>query len=91
MYCHLVSNPSKQLLCPLLCYTDGTQIDSMSRFCVEPFLFTPAMLSYAACCKAEAWRPFGSVQHLRRNLQSDNCKLDVGRNAFSNLLVAMLK
>jgi hypothetical protein len=32
MYCHLMLNPSKQLLCPLICYTDGTQIDSLSRF-----------------------------------------------------------
>jgi len=68
MYRRLVSNPSKQLLCPLICYTDGTQIDSMSRFGVEPFLFTPAVLSYATHCKAEAWQPLGYVQHLRSNL-----------------------
>jgi hypothetical protein len=43
MYHHLVSNPSKQLLCPLICYTDDTQIDSMSHFGVEPFLFTSAV------------------------------------------------
>ena len=55
MYRRLVSNPSKQLLCPLICYTDGTQIDSLSRFGVEPFLFTPAVLSHAACCKVDAW------------------------------------
>jgi len=55
MYCQLVSNPSKQLLCPLICYTDGTQIDSLSQFGVEPFLFMPAVLSHAACCKADAW------------------------------------
>jgi hypothetical protein len=52
MYC------PKQLLCPLICYTDGTQIGSMSRFDVESFLFTPAVLSYATHCKAEAWQPF---------------------------------
>jgi hypothetical protein len=55
MYRHLVSNPSKQLLCPLICYTDGNQIDSLSRFGVEPFLFMPAVLSHAARCKADAW------------------------------------
>ena len=55
MYHHLVLNPSKQLLCPLICYTDGTQIDSLSRFGVEPFLFTPAVLSHAAHCKVDAW------------------------------------
>jgi hypothetical protein len=61
MYQHLVSNPTKQLLCPLICYTDGTQIDALSWFSVEPFLFMPAVLSHVACCKAEAWHPFGYV------------------------------
>jgi hypothetical protein len=55
MYGRLVSKPSKQLLCPLICYTVSTQIDSMSHFGVEPFLFTPAVLSHATRCKAEAW------------------------------------
>jgi hypothetical protein len=68
MYHHLVSNPSKQFLCLLICYTDGTQIDSMSRFDVDPFLFTPAVLSHATRYKAEAWQLFGYVQHLRSNL-----------------------
>jgi hypothetical protein len=68
MYGRLVSNPSKQFLCPLICYTDGTQIDSLSRFGMEPFIFTPAVLSHATHCKAEAWQPFGYVQELISNL-----------------------
>jgi hypothetical protein len=55
MYHCLVSNPSKQLLCPLIGYTDGTQIDSLSWFGVEPFLLMPAVLSHAAHCKTHAW------------------------------------
>jgi hypothetical protein len=55
MHQRLVSNPTKQLLCPLTCYTDG------------PFLFMPAVLSHVAHCKAKAWHPFGYVQHLRCN------------------------
>ena len=54
MYQRLVSNPSERLLCPLICYTDGTQIDALSRFSVEPFLFTPAVLSHVTRSKAEA-------------------------------------
>jgi hypothetical protein len=67
VYQRLVSNTRKQLLCPFICYTHGTQIGSLSRFTVEPFLFTPAVLSHVAHCKAEAWPPFGYVQHLRSN------------------------
>jgi hypothetical protein len=96
MYHHLVSKPSKkQLLCPLICYTDGAhcQIDSLSHFCVERFLFTPAVLSHATCCKAEAWQPFGYVQHLRSNLHSNNCKLTSSAKArnYHAQLQAMLK
>jgi hypothetical protein len=46
MYQRLVSNPTKQLLCPLICYTDGMQIDALSWFRVEPF--------FCACCCAVA-------------------------------------
>ena len=82
MYRRLVSNPSKQLLCPLICYTDGgTQIDSLSWFGVEPFLFTPAVLSHAARCKADAWRPLGYVQQLKSNLRSDKRKLSTSAKA----------
>jgi hypothetical protein len=68
MYHHLVTDPSMQLLCPLICYTDSTQIDSLSRFSLELFLFTPALLSHAARNKANAWQPFGYVQQLKCNL-----------------------
>ena len=89
MYQRLVTNPSKQFLCPLICYTDGTQVDALSRFSVEPFLFTPAVLSHAARCKAEAWRPFGYVQHLRCH----ETKLDGGAKArnYHAQLQAMLQ
>jgi hypothetical protein len=68
LYDELVKDPSKQLLCPLICYTDArTQIDTLSQFSIEPFLFTIAILSQAAHCKASAWRPFGYVQHIPSN------------------------
>jgi hypothetical protein len=72
---------------------DGTQIDSLSRFGVEPFLFTPAVLSHAARCKADAWRPLGYVQHLKSNLKSDKHKLSSSGKArnYHAQLEAMLK
>ena len=83
------NRPIKAILCPLICYTDGTQVDALSRFSVEPFLFTPAVLSHATRCKAEAWRPFGYVQHLRSN----HTKLDGGAKArnYHAQLQAMLQ
>jgi hypothetical protein len=37
MYRRLVSKPLKQFLCPLICYTDGTQIDSFSVLVLSHF------------------------------------------------------
>jgi hypothetical protein len=59
------------LLCPLIGYIDATQIDKFSRFSVEPFIFTPAILNYKRRCKADVWRPFGYVQQLKSNIDSD--------------------
>jgi hypothetical protein len=90
MYHHSVTNPSKQLLCPLICYTDGTQIDSLSRFGVEPFVFTLGILRRS---KAKAWRPLGYVQQLKSNLRSDKRKLCSSGKArnYHAQLQAMLK
>ena len=37
LYSEMVIDELKQLLCPLICYTDATTVDSNSRFSVEPF------------------------------------------------------
>jgi hypothetical protein len=60
---------------------------------VEPFLFTPAVLSYSARCKADAWRPFGYVQQLKSNLRSDKHKLSSSAKSrnYHAQLQAMLK
>ena len=73
LYDLLVKDPMKQLLIPLIFYMGATQIDALSRFSVEPFLFTIAILSYAACCKASSWCPLGYMQHIKSNLLSNNC------------------
>jgi hypothetical protein len=93
MYHRSVTNPSKQLLCPLIFYTDGTQIDSLSRFNVEPFVFTLGILTHAARSKAKAWRPLGYVQQLKSNLRSDKRKLCSSGKArnYHAQLQAMLK
>jgi hypothetical protein len=68
LYDLLVNDHTKQLLIPLIFYTDATQIDALSRFSIEPFLFTIAILSHAARSKASSWRPLGYVQHIKSNL-----------------------
>lgn len=62
MYQRLVTNPQKQLLCPLIAFTDGTQIDMKSRFGAEPFIFSLAILTEAFRRTPSCWRPLGYVQ-----------------------------
>ena len=67
LYDLLITNPTKQLNL-LIFYANATQIDALSRFSVEPLLFTIAILSYAAHCKSSSWCPLGYVQHIKSNL-----------------------
>jgi hypothetical protein len=93
LYDLLVNDHTKQLLIPLIFYTDATQIDALSRFSIEPFLFTIAILSHAARSKASSWRPLGYVQHIKSNLRSDNRILDGSSKArnYHAQLAAMLE
>ena len=93
MYDEYVTDPSRQLLCPLICYTDATSVDANSRFAVEPFFFTPAILKHATRSRADAWRPFGYVQQLKSNLKSDKRNLTPEAKArnYHAQISAMLK
>ena len=93
LYSEMVTDELKQLLCPLICYTDATTVDSNSRFAVEPFFFTPAILTHTARSRADAWRPFGYVQQPRSNLRSDKRILSGAAKAqnYHAQISAMLK
>ena len=43
MYAELVTDPTRQLLVPLIAYIDATKIDTLNHFTVEPFTFTPSI------------------------------------------------
>jgi hypothetical protein len=78
MYSRLVTDPSRQLLCPLICYIDGTQIDRMSQFSLEPFSFTLAIFRSATHSHSRAWHPFGYVQNPTATLCNDTHLLRSG-------------
>ena len=50
LYKELVTNPTRQLLVPLRAYTDGTNIDTMSHFSVEPLIFVPLIFCHHRRC-----------------------------------------
>ena len=75
MYADLVTDPTRQLLCPLGAYIDATKLDTLDHFTVEPYTFTPLILSYECCCHADVWKPFGYVQPLNYKVNSTECQL----------------
>ena len=93
MYAEYVTDPSRQLLCPLIPYTDATSVDSNSWFVVEPFFFAPAILKHATWSTADAWHPFGYVQQLKSNLKSDKRNLSSAAKTrnYHAQISAMLK
>lgn len=60
-YDKMITNPRKQLFCPIIGYVDKTHIDSKSRFQLEPFTFTTSLFTEKTRRKAAAWRLFGYV------------------------------
>jgi hypothetical protein len=70
MYADLVKDPSRQLLCPLGAYIDGTVLDALDHFTVEPFTFSPLILCHECHCCADVWKPFGYVQPLNYKVNS---------------------
>ena len=88
-----MTDPSRQLLCLLIPYTDATSVDSNSHFAVEPFFFAPAILKHATHSWADAWHPFGYVQQLKSNLKSDKHNLTPEAKArnYHAQISAMLK
>ena len=75
MYKALVTDPTRQLLVPLATYIDGTTIDTLSRFVVEPYTFVPLIFNYKRRCRADIWRPFGYVEQLNSKVTSTEHKL----------------
>ena len=55
--------PDKEncFICPLLGYSDGTNIDSRDRFSLEPFLFTFALFRRHLRNQPEAWGHLGLI------------------------------
>ena len=74
-YKALVTDPTRQLLVPLATYIDGTTIDTLSRFTVEPYTFVPLIFKYSRRCRADIWRPFGYVEQLNSKVTSTEHKL----------------
>ena len=92
MYSKMVTDSSRQLLGPLILYTtEATICDSNSWFCIEPFCFTPAILTHLACSRVDVGHPFGYVQQPRSNLWSDKWILSVVQTSHKTTMPRSLQ
>ena len=44
-YSRLITNPSRQLLVPIIQWTDRTSMTGSDRFSLKPYMFTPAIFT----------------------------------------------
>ena len=59
-YIHLCTEPC-DILCPIIIFIDKTQVDQMSKWSLEPVLFTLGIFNRATRNKSSAWRPLGFI------------------------------
>ena len=52
---------SCDILCPIIIFIDKTQVDQMSKWSLEPVLFTLGIFNRATRNKSSAWRPLGFI------------------------------
>ena len=84
----IINKAQNELLCPLICYVDKTNIDCFNRFALEPFSFTLSIFKYNVRCKIDAWRVLGYLQDLDLKSSAQKRKMSKGesvRNYHSQL------
>jgi hypothetical protein len=78
-YSHLITNPSRQLLVPIIQWIDRTPVTGNDRFSLKPYMFTPAIFTELFWRTIQAWGYHGylpksktSTAQNQTQLQGDN-------------------
>jgi hypothetical protein len=66
LYTEYITDPTRQLLAPIIMYMDGTAIDSKGRLEVCPVSFTCSLFRESARRHSESWRLLGYIPDLNR-------------------------
>ena len=70
---HLFIN-GNNVLCPIILFIDKTQIDTYSKWTLEPVLFTLGIFNRSTCNLSQAWRPLGLVTNTIRMTSAAQAK-----------------
>jgi hypothetical protein len=65
-YQKYISDPSKELLCPIIFFIDKTHTDIHGRLCLEPVQFTLGIFNRETRGKPRAWRTLGYISDNQR-------------------------
>lgn len=65
----------QDLLCPIILFIDKTQIDTFSKWTLEPVLFTLGIFNLETRNLSSAWRPLGLVTNTIRSSSAQNAQL----------------
>jgi hypothetical protein len=80
-YSRLITNPSRQLLVPIIQWIDRTSVTGNDRFSLKPYMFTPAIFTESFRRTIQAWGYHGylpksktSTAQNQTQLQGDNIR-----------------
>lgn len=62
----MISDPSKEILCPIILYIDGVPVDSVGRKSLEPVSFTIGFLNRSTRNKPSAWKLLGYIPNIEK-------------------------
>jgi hypothetical protein len=74
----------KDVLCPIILFIDKTQIDQLSKWSLEPVLFTLGIFNVSTRNMSTAWRPLGLVTNTVR--MSSASRAQLGKQVSLNYL-----
>ena len=90
-YARLITDPTRQLLVPIIQWIDRTSVTGNDRFSLKPYMFTPAIFTELLRRTIQAWGYHGylpksktSTAQIQTQLQGDNI-----RNYHAQLIMVL--
>jgi hypothetical protein len=73
-YSRLITNPSRQLLAPIIQWIECTSVTGNDKFSLKPYMFTPAILQNRFGAPFKLGATMDICQKVKHQLQGDNIR-----------------
>ena len=74
-FSHLITNPSFQLLVPIIQWIDRTSVTRNDRFSLKPYMFTPAIFTESFQRTIQAWGYHGYLPKSKTSTAQNQTQL----------------